>query len=115
MNFILKLAYFENVMEVTERRKPVKNKEDSHKTSKATENVPLLGAKAELPFIEKIIYAVVFVTCFVIAVYKIYMFPLGKLLGIYQFQREKLATDILCFCDLDKSLILNRINYVWLC
>lgn len=39
---------------------------------------PEIGAEAELPFIEKFVYFTVYLYFLTTAVYKIYLFPIGK-------------------------------------
>jgi hypothetical protein len=39
---------------------------------------PKIGAEGELPFIEKFVYLCIYSYFLAIAVYKIYLFPLGK-------------------------------------
>ena len=60
-------------MEVKERNKKTHEKMESTPADKKRR----LGSDADLPLLEKVVYFVVYSTCFAIALYKIYKFPLG--------------------------------------
>lgn len=66
-------------MRVTERYKKDRDKKQTQKiTATLTEDGPRLGCDADLPFLEKVVYFVVYCTCLAAAVFKIYKFPTGE-------------------------------------